>query len=81
MLTGVGWQAGSLSTDQIGRVTQLVESDTIMRGLAVGSVGEWMVTPNAVQVLGGASPIDYLTRRGAPGYAVLLRQAQQWAGC
>ncbi len=79
MLTGVGYQAGSLSPEQVARVEMLVELDRIMRPVAPGSVGEWMVEPNRAALLEGSAPVDYLTKRGGRGYAALLRQAQQWA--
>ena len=79
MPTGVGYQAGSLSPEQVTRVEMLVELDRIMRPIAPGSMGEWMVEPNPIRLLGGSAPVNYLTKRGGGGYAALLQQAQQWA--
>ncbi len=48
MLTGVGWQAGALTAEQIQRVEILVPGEPGDAGqLPRCSVGEWMVTPNA----------------------------------
>ena len=64
----------------VRRVEMLLALNEAMQGIALGSVGEWMVRPNAGPVLGGSSPVDYLTRCGGSGYAALLRQARQWEG-
>ena len=40
MLTALGYQAGSLSAEQVARVEMLVELDKIMRPIAPRSVGE-----------------------------------------
>ena len=53
MLTDVGYQAGSLAPEQIARVEMLVEQDRIMRPIAPGFVGEWMVEPNPASLLVG----------------------------
>ena len=60
MLTGVGYQAGCL--------------DQALQGVALGSVGEWLVTPNAAPLFAGSAPAEYLTKLGQPGYVRLLRQ-------
>ena len=76
MLTGVGWQAGSLTPDQIDRVQHLVAIDV---GLRPRAVGEWMMTGNPAPLLCGASPVDYLTRTGTRGYVALAQQVDRWA--
>ncbi len=43
MLTGLGYRAGSLTPDQIGRVQHLVAIDAGMRTIRGDTVGEWMV--------------------------------------
>ena len=78
-VTGVGYQAGSLSPEHVSRAATLVELDKLMRRIATGSVGEWMAEPSRAPLLGGSAPADYLTKRGGRGYAELLRQAQHWA--
>ena len=78
MLTGVGYQAGSLSPEQIGRVDALMAIDDAMQGITLGSVGEWMVQPNPAPLFGGSAPVDYLTRLGGPGYVGVLRQVFRW---
>ena len=80
MLTGVGYQAGSLTADQVQRVGVLAMVDQVMRGNVVGSVGEWMEKPNTAPIFVGSSPVDYLTRVGPPGYVALLRQVARWRG-
>ena len=79
MLTGVGWQAGSLTDDQAVRVAHLVAIDTGMRAIGGQPVGTWMVTGNPAPLLAGAAPVDYLAKRGMAGYVALLRQVQRWA--
>ena len=77
MLTGVGWQAGSLTADQIDRVQHLVAIDA---GLRPTAVGEWMMTTgNPAPLLCGASPVDDLTRTGTRGYVALAQQVDRWA--
>ncbi len=78
MLTGVGWQAGSLTEDQAVRVAHLVAIDAAMKAIGGQTVGTWMVTGNPAPLLGGAAPVDYLAKRGMAGYAALLRQVQRW---
>ena len=78
MLTGVGYRAGSLSPEQIGRVDALMTIDAAMQGIALGSVGEWLMKPNAAPLFGGSAPVDYLTRLGGPGYVSMLRQVLRW---
>ena len=78
MLTGVGHRAGSLSPEQVGRVEALLAIDDAMQGIALGSIGDWMVKGNAAPLFGGAAPADYLTRMGGPGYVAVLRQVLRW---
>ena len=78
MLTGVGYQAGSLLPEQIERVDALLAIDGAMQGIAMGSVGEWMVKPNAAPLFAGSAPVDYLTRLGGQGYVAVLRQVLRW---
>ena len=80
MLTGVGYQAGSLTPDQVQRVEILAMIDQAMQGNVVGSVGEWMVKPNPAPIFAGSAPMDYLARLGQPGYEALLRQVARWRG-
>ena len=80
MLTGVGWQAGSLTAEQVQRVEILALVDLAMRGIAAVPVGEWLVTPNAAPLFAGSAPADYLTKLGQPGYVALLRQVTRWQG-
>ena len=61
MLTGVGYQAGALSVEQIHRVEILALLDLAMRGIAAVPVGEWMVTPNGAPLFAGSSPADSLS--------------------
>jgi hypothetical protein len=79
MLTGVGWQAGSLTSDQIARVEHLVAIDAGLRAIRM-SPGEWMVTANPAPVLSGSAPVDYLTRAGTRGYEALAQQVDRWQG-
>ena len=79
MLTGLGYRAGSLTPDQIGRVQHLVAIDAGMRIIRGDTIGEWMVTSNGSAVLSGSSPVDFLTRAGTPGYVTLARQVRIWA--
>jgi hypothetical protein len=79
MLTGVGWQAGSLTPDQIARVEHLVAIDVGLRAIRM-SPSEWMVTTNPAPVLSGSAPVDYLTRAGTRGYAALAEQIDRWVG-
>jgi hypothetical protein len=79
MLTGVGWQAGSLTPEQIGRVQHLVAIDAGLRAIRM-SPGEWMMTANQAPVLSGSAPVDYLMRTGTRGYEALARQVARWAG-
>ena len=76
MLTGLGYRAGSLTPDQIGRVQHLMAIDAGMRTIRGDTVGEWMVTGNGSAVLSGSSPVDFLTRAGTPGYVTLARQVR-----
>ncbi len=78
MLTGLSYQAGALSDEQIQRVEILFVVNQALRGVAVGSVGEWMVTPNAAPLFAGTAPADYLTKLGQAGYVGLLRQVLHW---
>ncbi len=78
MLTGLGHRAGALSAEQVARVDALLAIDAAMQGIALGSVGEWMVQSNAAPLFGGSAPVDYLTRLGGPGYAAVLRQVLRW---
>ena len=80
MLTGVGYQAGSLTPDQVQRVEILAMVDQAMQGTVVGSVGEWMEKPNTAPIFAGSAPMDYLARLGQPGYEALLRQVVRWRG-
>lgn len=80
MLTGVGYQAGALSAEQIQHVEILAMVNQAMQGVAVGSVGEWLVTPNAAPLFAGRAPADYLTKLGQPGYVGLMRQVLHWRG-
>ncbi len=80
MLTGLGYRAGSLTPDQIAKVQHLVAIDAGMRAIRGDTVGEWMVTGNGAAVMSGSSPVDFLTRAGAPGYVALSRQVAIWAG-
>ncbi len=80
MLTGVSFQAGSLSSEQIQRVEILAMVNQAMRGIAIGTVGEWLTTPNAAPLFAGSAPADYLTKMGQPGYVGLLRQVLHWQG-
>ena len=68
MLTGVGWQAGLPTADQIDRVQDLVAIDA---GLRPRLVSEWMMTGNPAPLLCGSSPVDYLTRTGTRGHVAL----------
>ncbi len=79
MLTGVGWQAGSLTADQVTRVEHLVAVDTGLRAMKLDP-GEWMLTPNPASVLAGSAPVDYLTRTGTRGCEALARQVDRWRG-
>jgi hypothetical protein len=79
MLTGVGWQAGSLTPEQIGRVQHLVAIDAGLRAIRT-SPGEWMVTTNPAPVLSGSAPVDYLMRTGTRGYEALAQQVDRWRG-
>ena len=79
MLTGLGYRAGSLTPDQIGRVQYLAAIDAGMRAIRGDTVGEWMVASNGSAVLSGSSPVDYLTGAGTPGYVMLARQVEIWA--
>ena len=74
MLTGVGYQVGSLMADQVQRVEILAMVDLAMQGNVIGSVGEWMAKPNAAPIFAGPAPMDYLARLGQPGYEAVLRQ-------
>ena len=78
MLTGVGYQAGSLTEAQAERVAHLVAIDAGMRTIGGQSVGDWMVKGNPAAVTSGSAPVDYLTRHGTTGYAALLQQVQRW---
>ena len=78
MLTGVGYQAGSLTEAQAERVAHLVAIDEGMRIIGGQPVGDWMVKGNSAAVFSGSAPVDYLTRHGSAGYAALLRQVQCW---
>ncbi len=78
MLTGVGWQAGSLSAEQIQRVEILFVVNQALQGVALGSVGVWLVTPNAAPLFAGTAPADYLIKLGQSGYVGLLRQVLHW---
>ena len=78
MLTGVGYRAGSLTTDQIARMQHLISIDAGMRAIKGDAVGEWMVAGNGAAVLSGSSPIDFLTRAGTSGYAALAKQVATW---
>ena len=75
MLTGGGWQAGSLTPDQIARVECLIAIDA---GLHSADVGKWMTTGNPMPLLCGATPVDYLTRAGTRGYVALAQQVDRW---
>ena len=79
MLTGLGYRAGSLTPDQITRVQYLVAIDAGMRTIKGEEVSEWLVAGNGSGVTSGASPMDFLTRAGTPGYAALARQVGIWA--
>ena len=79
MLTGLGYRAGSLTPDQIGRVQHLVAIDAGMRIIRGDTIGEWMVVGNGAAVLSGSAPVDFLTRAGTLGYATLARQVGIWA--
>ena len=79
MLTGLGYRAGSLASDQIARVQHLVTIDAGMRTIRGDTVGEWMVVGNGSTVTSGAAPVDFLTRSGTLGYATLARQVRIWA--
>ncbi len=79
MLTGVGWQAGSLTADQVTRVEHLVAVDIGLRAMKLDP-GEWMVVPNPAPVLSGSAPVDYLTRNGTRGCEALARQVDRWRG-
>ena len=79
MLTGLGYQAGSLTDDQAVRVAHLVAIDGAMKQIGGQPVGIWMTTGNMAPVLSGASPMAYLTRGGPTAYATLLRQVERWA--
>jgi hypothetical protein len=76
MLTGLGYRAGSLTPDQIGRVQHLVAIDTGMGAIKGNAVGEWLMANNGAAVTSGASPVDFLTRSGTVGYAARARQAR-----
>ena len=78
MLTGLGYQADSLSAEQVQLVEILVLVNKAMQGNVVGSVGEWMTRPNAAPLFAGSAPVDYLARLGQPGYVALFRQVLQW---
>lgn len=79
MLTGLGYCAGSLRSDQIVRAQHLVAIDAGMRAALGGAAGEWMVTADDAAVLSGRASVDFLTRAGTPGYAGLARQVGIWA--
>jgi hypothetical protein len=79
MLTGLGYRAGSLTSDQIARVQHLAAIDAGMRTIKGNAVGEWMVAGNGSAVTSGAAPVDFLTRAGTVGYAALARQVGIWA--
>ena len=64
MLTGLGYQAGSLTDDQAVRVAHLIAIDAAMKRIGGQPVGAWMTTGNMAPVLSGSSPIVYLTRSG-----------------
>ena len=79
MLTGVGWQAGSLTSDQVARVQHLVAINAGLRAMKLDP-GEWMVMPNPAPVLAGSARVDYLTRTGTRGCEALARQIDRWRG-
>ena len=79
MLTGLGYQAGSLTDDQVMGVAHLIAIDAAMKPISGQPVGAWMTTGNMAPVFNGSSPMAYLTRGGQTAYATLLRQVERWA--
>lgn len=79
MLTGLGYQAGSLTDAQAVRVAHLIAIDAAMKKIGGQPVGIWMTTGNMAPVFSGSSPMAYLTRGGQTAYATLLRQVERWA--
>ena len=78
MLTGEPSVRTILTEDQALRVSYLLAIDTGLREIGGRPVGTWLVAGNTTPVLGGASPLAFLTRQGTPGYVALLRQVEHW---
>ena len=78
MLTGEALAPTGLSADQALRISYLVAIDAGMREIGGQPVGTWLGAANAAPLLGGASPLAFLTRQGTPGYAALQRQVERW---
>ncbi len=80
MLTGQSKALAVLTEDQAFRVAHLLAIDRGMREIGGKPVGEWLAQRNPAPLFGNTAPVDYLARRGMPGYLDLLRQVRRWTG-
>ena len=78
MLAGSPQARSSLTADHARKVSYLADIDAGMNEIGGPSTGAWLVAVNPTPLLGGLSPLAYLTRQGLPGYVALLNQVECW---